>query len=41
MLLTRKQVESFPFVDNAIAQLEVLGDPAVLAEIEIAFLDES
>jgi RNA polymerase sigma-70 factor (ECF subfamily) len=31
----------FSFADNAIAQLEVLADPAVLAEIEITILDES
>lgn len=31
----------FSFSENAIAQLEVLADPAVLAEMQIAILDES
>lgn len=31
----------FTFAENAIAQLEVLADPAVLAEMQISILDES
>jgi hypothetical protein len=38
-LAERFEVLSFTFADDKIAQIEVIGDPARLAELELAVLD--